>query len=117
MTLDHMLNAESVAVIGASRTETKRGYQTIRTLLDEKYEGIIYPVNPKEKRILGIKCYANVTDIPDPVDMALIATPASTVAAILHDCGQKGVKGAVVLAGGFGCIPFTGGDDLIVVGS
>jgi acetyltransferase len=97
-----MLNAESVAVIGASRTETKRGYQTIRTLLDESYEGLIYPVNPREKRILGLKCFAKIADIPGPVDVALIATPSATVPAILEDCGQKGVKGAVILAGGFG---------------
>ncbi len=102
MTLARMLNAESVAVIGASRTETKRGYQAIRTLLDEKYDGRIYPVNPKEKRILGCECYANIKDIPGPVDVALIATPAATVASVLQDCGRKGVQGAVILAGGFG---------------
>ena len=63
MTLERILNAESVAIIGASKNETKRGYQTIRTLLDEKYEGKIYPVNPKEKSILGFKCYKKVSDI------------------------------------------------------
>ena len=54
MSLERILNAESVAIIGASKNETKRGFQTIRTLLDEKYEGRIYPVNPKEKSILGL---------------------------------------------------------------
>ena len=102
MSLERILNAESVAIVGASKNETKRGYQTIRTLLDEKYGGRIYPVNPKEKSILGIKCYKKVADIEDPVDVALVATPAGTLPAVLEDCGQKGVKGAVVLAGGFG---------------
>ena len=102
MSLNSVLNAQSVAIIGASKSETKRGFQTIRTLLEEKYSGNIYPVNPKEQRILGFKCYPKVSDIEEPVDMALIATPAHTVPAILEDCGQKGVKGAVVLAGGFG---------------
>ncbi len=102
MTLEKILNAESVAIVGASRNETKRGYQTIRTLLDEKYEGRIYPVNPREKSILGIKCYKNVADIEGPVDVALVATPAASLPAVLEDCGKKGVKGAVVLAGGFG---------------
>ena len=55
MSLERILNAESVAIVGASKVETKRGYQAIRTLLDEKYEGVIYPVNPKEKSILGLK--------------------------------------------------------------
>lgn len=102
MSLDRIFKAESVAVIGASKDETKRGYQTIKTLQEEKYEGSIYPVNPKEKTILGLKCYKSVLDIPDRVDMALIATPAHTVKAILEECGKKSVGGAVVLAGGFG---------------
>ena len=102
MSLDRILNAESVAIIGASKNETKRGYQTIRTLLEEKYEGRIYPVNPKEKSILGFKCYQSVADIAEPIDVALIATPAKTLPSVLEDCGKKGVNGAVVLAGGFG---------------
>jgi acetate---CoA ligase (ADP-forming) len=100
--LENVINASSVAIVGASRDETKRGYQTIRTLLDENFEGGIYPVNPKETNILGLKCYPSVSAIPNPVDIALIATPARTVPAILTDCGQKGVHGAVVLANGFG---------------
>ncbi len=102
MSLDRIFNAESVAIIGASKNETKRGYQAIRTLLDEKYEGKIYPVNPKAKSILGLKCYQSVMDIAEPVDVALVATPAITLPSVLADCGKKGVKGAVVLAGGFG---------------
>ncbi|MDX1708209.1 MAG: acetate--CoA ligase family protein, partial [Desulfobacterales bacterium] len=102
MSLERIFNAESVAIIGASKNETKRGYQAIRTLLDEKYEGQIYPVNPKEKSILGFKCYRSVADIAEPVDVALVATPAKTLPSVLAECGKKGVKGAVVLAGGFG---------------
>jgi len=102
MSLEHVLNAASVAVVGASKNETKRGYQTIRTLLSEKYEGDIYPVNPKERTILGLKCHKKVSDIGAPVELALIATPAKTVPAVLEDCGTKGVQGAVILAGGFG---------------
>ncbi|MCP4371318.1 MAG: acyl-CoA synthetase, partial [Deltaproteobacteria bacterium] len=90
------------AIIGASKDETKRGYQAIRTLIDERFEGNIYPVNPKENSILGIKCYKNVNDIKDSVDMALIATPAKTIPFILEDCGKKKVSGAVIIAGGFG---------------
>jgi acetyltransferase len=102
MSLEPILKAESVAIVGASKNETKRGFQTIRTLLDEKYEGKIYPVNPKEKSILGFKCYPSVSAIEAPVDVALVATPAKTLPTVLEDCGKKGVKGAVVLAGGFG---------------
>ena len=102
MSLEKVLNAKSVAIIGASKDETKRGYQTIRTLLEERYEGNIYPVNPKENSILGLSCYKNVNDIKGSVDMALIATPAKTIPFILEECGKKKVSGAVILAGGFG---------------
>jgi acetyltransferase len=118
MSLERILNARSVAIIGASKNETKRGYQTIRTLLDEKYEGKIYPVNPKEKSILGFKCYQNVTEITERVDVALVATPAKSLPSVLEDCGKKGVKGAVVLAGGFGEIGPQGRkleDDMVAV--
>lgn len=102
MSLEKIMNAETVAVIGASRNETKRGYQAIRTLLDEKYEGTIYPINPNEHRILGLKCYRSIHDIEGHVDLALITTPAKSIPAMLKDCGEKGVSGAVVIAGGFG---------------
>ncbi len=102
MDLGPILNASSVAIVGASKNETKRGYQAIRTLQEEHYDGIIYPVNPKEVSILGFRCYPSVSAIDGPVDLALITTPATTVPAILNDCGKKGVKGAVIIAGGFG---------------
>ncbi|MBC8176717.1 MAG: acetate--CoA ligase family protein [Deltaproteobacteria bacterium] len=102
MGLEQVLDATSVAVVGASKKETKRGYQAIKTLIEEKFEGRIYPVNPKEESILGLPCYAKVSDIEDPVEMVLITTPATTLPEILEDCGKKGVAGAVIIAGGFG---------------
>ncbi len=101
MSLEKILNAKSVAIVGASQNETKRGFQAIRTLLSEKYGGRIYPVNPKEKSIQGLSCYEKVSEIPGPVDLVLITTPARTIPAILEDCGAKGVQGAVIIAGGF----------------
>ncbi|SDP52521.1 acetate--CoA ligase family protein [Desulforhopalus singaporensis] len=102
MSLDKIFNAESVAIIGASRNLTKRGYQAIKILLEEEFEGAIYPVNPKEKRILGLRCYPDVDSIPDSVDVALVTTPAATVPDILEACGRKGIAGVVAIAGGFG---------------
>jgi len=102
MSLQKILNAESVAIVGASRSKTKRGYQAIRTLLAEKYTGEIYPVNPKESNILGFRCYKKISDIDKRVDIALITTPARTISPILEECGKKGLKGAVIIAGGFG---------------
>ncbi len=102
MSLEKVLNAASVAIVGASKNETKRGFQAIRILLEEKFSGSIYPVNPKENSILGLRCYPQVSAIEGPVDLALITTPAKTIPTILADCGQKGVHGAVIIAGGFG---------------
>ncbi len=99
--LDKVLNARSVAIIGASKNKTKRGYQAIKTLLADGYEGEIYPVNPKEDMILGIRCYKDITQIEAPVDLALITTPAGTIPDILKKCGEKNVAGAVIIAGGF----------------
>lgn len=100
--LDRIFKAKSVAVIGASRDETKRGFHAVKTLLDEKYEGEIYPVNPHEESILGLKCYKSILDIRMPIDVALIAIPARTVPAVIDECGRAGAAGAVVIAGGFG---------------
>jgi acetyltransferase len=99
--LDNILNARSVAIIGASNNKTKRGYQAINTLLNDGYEGDIYPVNPKADQILGLTCYKDVTDIQGFVDLALITTPARTIPGILKKCGEKGVSGAVIIASGF----------------
>ncbi|RLC13170.1 MAG: acyl-CoA synthetase, partial [Deltaproteobacteria bacterium] len=99
--LDKVLNAKSVAIIGASKNKTKRGYQAIKTLLADGFEGEIYPVNPKEDMILGLHCYKDITDIEGSVDLALITTPARTIPGILKRCGEKNVAGAVIIAGGF----------------
>lgn len=99
--LDKVLNAKSVAIIGASKNKTKRGYQAIKTLLADGFEGKIYPVNPKEDTILGIDCYKDITEIEGPVDLVLITTPARTIPGILRKCGEKHVAGAVIIAGGF----------------
>lgn len=100
--LNQIFFARSVAIIGASTNETKRGYRAIETLIREKYEGKIYPVNPRLDRVLGLKCYHNIMEIREEVDIALIATPAESIPDILEECGKKRVKGAVVISGGFG---------------
>ncbi len=102
MSLDRIFKAESVAIIGASKDESKQGYQAIKRLREEKYDGRIYPVNPKESMILGLKCYKSVRNIPENIDLAFITTPAHTIKNILGELGEKGTAGAVVLAGGFG---------------
>ncbi len=101
-TIKRIFDAKSVAIIGASRDETKRGYQAIKTLKDEKYEGDIYLINPREDTIMGLKCYRSIRDVHMPIDVALIVTPVKVVPEVLVECGRAGVAGAVIIAGGFG---------------
>ncbi len=102
LNLDRIFKAESIAVIGASKNEAKQGYKALARLVEGRYEGRIYPVNPKEKTILGLKCYHSVLDVPGDIDLALITTPAHKVETIIEQLGKKGTVGAVVIAAGFG---------------
>ena len=100
--LDRVLNPTSIAIVGASKDPTKRGYRAIQSLFNDRYQGRIYPINPKESEILGLACYASLADVPEEIDVALVCTAAKTVPSVIEACGQKGVKGAILLAGGFG---------------
>jgi acyl-CoA synthetase (NDP forming) len=99
--LDPIFNPRVIAVIGASNDPEKRGYRAIKTLFADRYQGKIVPINPKSSEILGLKCYAKIEDVPDEVDLALVCTAAKTVPEVVRSCGMKGVKGALLLAGGF----------------
>ena len=100
--LDQILRPRAIAIIGASNDPNKRGYQAIRQLQKDNFKNPIYPINPKAPEILGIKAYASLSDVDGPIDLALVCTPARTLPALLVDCGAKAIKGAVVLAAGFG---------------
>jgi acetate---CoA ligase (ADP-forming) len=99
--LDAVLRARSVAVIGASRSPEKRGYQAVRSLLAAGFRGAVYPVNPAGGEICGLHVYASLEDIDDVPDLALLCTPAASAPDLIEACGRKGVRGAVVLAVGF----------------
>ncbi|PBB51805.1 MULTISPECIES: acetate--CoA ligase [Mesorhizobium] len=96
-----ILYPNSIAIIGASNNPAKRGYLSLRKLLDDGYAGAIYPINPKESEICGVRCLSGLGTVPGPVDLALICTPAATVPSVLAECAAKKVRGAVILAGGF----------------
>ena len=99
--LDPVFNPRVIAVIGASNDPEKRGYRAIKTLLSDNYQGKIIPINPKSAEILGLKCYPSIADVTDAVDLALVCTAARTVPEVVRSCGKQGVKGALLLAGGF----------------
>jgi len=100
--LDVIFNPKSVAVIGASNQRGKWGYLLLEHIIQGGYKGEIYPVNPKGGEIQGKKAYANVKDIPGPVDLAVIGIPAAFVQAAVEDCAAKGVKGLIIVSAGYG---------------
>jgi acetate---CoA ligase (ADP-forming) len=100
--LDAVLSPRSLAVVGASADPKKRGNQVLAALRESGYAGAVYPVNPKGGEILGFPVFRSIDDLPSSPDLALICTPAETVAGLIEACGRKGVRGVVVLAVGFG---------------
>ena len=92
---------ESVAIVGASNVKEKWGATILTNLLAGGFEGSIYPVNLREREILGMRAYRDVKEIPGNVDMAFITTPSHAVREIIDDCVERGIKGAVIITSGF----------------
>lgn len=100
--VQRLLAPRSVAVIGASREAGTPGHELLRSLLANSFEGPVHPVNPAAGgHVSGVKAYADVRDVPDHVDLAVIAVPAAEVADVVRACGAKQVRGLVVVSGGF----------------
>lgn len=99
--LQKVLSPQSVAVIGASVREDSVGRAVFANILSGGYKGIVYPVNPKAKSILGVRAYPSILEIPDEVDLAVIIVPSAQVSRVIEECGKKGVRGAVVITAGF----------------
>ncbi|MEM4689212.1 MAG: acetate--CoA ligase family protein [Archaeoglobaceae archaeon] len=91
----------SVAVVGASRTPGKPGNTIVLNLKSLGFEGKVYPVNVAADEIYGYKCYPSVKSIPDNIDIAIIAVPSRNALQVVEECAEKGVKGIVVISGGF----------------
>ncbi|MGQ9743624.1 MAG: acetate--CoA ligase alpha subunit [Candidatus Bathycorpusculaceae bacterium] len=99
--LDKIFNPKSVAIIGASDEEGSVGYALMKNFVDLGFEGKVFPVNIRKTEILGLKAYQSVEQIPAPVDLAVIATPAKTVPEIVEQCGRAGIKGIIIISAGF----------------
>jgi acetyltransferase len=100
--LHPLFNARSVAVFGASEREDSVAGTLFRNLRSAGYRGEVYPVNPKHETVFGERCYPSANELPAVPQLALIATPAPTVAQIMDECGQRGIRHAIVLSAGFG---------------
>ncbi|WP_169975044.1 bifunctional acetate--CoA ligase family protein/GNAT family N-acetyltransferase [Tautonia rosea] len=99
--LDPIFFPKTVAVIGATEAAGSVGRTILWNLLSSPFGGTVYPVNPKRPNVLGVKAYPRVSELPEPVDLAVIVTPASTVPGIIGECVEAGVKGAIIISAGF----------------
>jgi len=99
--MEAIFNPKAVAVIGASDNPGKLGSHVMRSLIEGRYPGKIFPVNPGKDEILGLKTYPSLLQIPDAVDLSIIVLPAESVPRTIIECQEKGVKGIVLITAGF----------------
>src|SRR5262245_54539549 len=99
--LDPIFHPRCVAVVGASGTAGSVGSILMRNLLGNPFGGVVYPINPKRKAVHGVYCYPDLAGLPEPVDLAVIATPAHTVPAVIQECVGHGVRAAIIISAGF----------------
>ena len=99
--LDPIFQPRSVAVIGATESPGKVGRTILWNLISSPFGGTVYPVNPSRASVLGVKAYPDLASVPDPVELAVIVTPAKTVPGVMEECVAAGVKGAIIISAGF----------------
>lgn len=98
--LDAIFKPQSIAVVGATERDGAVGRSVMKNLIEANFPGAVYPVNHRRKEIFGLKAFPSVREIGGTVDLAIIATPIEEVPAILKDCGEMGVRGAIILSAG-----------------
>jgi acetyltransferase len=99
--LDPFFRPRSVAVIGATETPRSVGRTLLHNLISTPFGGTVYPVNPKRENVLGIKAYRSIADVPGPVDLAVVVTPAAVVPRVIGECADRAVPAAVIISAGF----------------
>lgn len=99
--LDSIFSPKSVAVIGATDKMGSVGRTILWNLISSPFGGTVYPVNPKRDSVLGVKAYPSITAITDKIDLAVIIIPGPYVPAVIQECADKGIKGAIIISAGF----------------
>jgi acetyltransferase len=99
--LDTLFSPKSIAVFGASEKTDSIGTRVFRNLLEAGFKGGLYPINPSHKSVQGHTCFKTIGDVEHAIDLAVIASPAKTVPSIIRQCGEQGVRSAVILTAGF----------------
>ncbi|MBG9386603.1 acetate--CoA ligase family protein [Caenimonas aquaedulcis] len=100
--MNRIMKPKAIAVVGASNEAGKIGNSVMKNLINGGYKGQIYPINPKDAEVMGIKAFKSVKDVPGEIDTAVFAVPAKFVASALKECGEKKIAGAVLIPSGFG---------------
>jgi acyl-CoA synthetase (NDP forming) len=96
-----LFSARSIAFIGASKDPSKWGFLVLKHLLDGGFPGRVYPINPKEQKILNLKVYRTLKDLPETPDLAVIIVPPPAVPGAIQECLAKGTKAAIIITAGF----------------
>ena len=99
--LDVLISPRSVAVIGASEREGSVGRTVFWNLISNPFGGTVYPINNRRPNVMGVKAYPSLEALPEPVELAVICTPAPTVPALIEECGKAGIRGVIVISAGF----------------
>lgn len=99
--MKELLSPNSVAIIGASNDETKLGGMLVKNMLNAGFKGKLYPINPKGGEIMGLKAYPSVTDVGEPIDLAVVAVKAALVEGEVRKMKEAGIKAAAILTAGF----------------
>lgn len=99
--MHYFFKPAGVALIGASSNPNKLGYGILKNMTAYGFSGAVYPVNPGAKEILGLPCYADISFVPDPVELAVVVVQASQVPDTLISCGKRGIKAVTIISGGF----------------
>lgn len=99
--LDAIFRPRSIAVVGASTRRGSIGYEILHNLIENDYQGVVWPVHPTAGVVHSIKAHPTVLDIPDAVDLAIVVVPYGRVLEVAEQCGEKGVEGLVVITAGF----------------
>ncbi len=99
--LSNFFNPKSIAVIGASDEEGTVGWRLFKNLVENGYNGRVYPINIRKQKILGFKAYQSVEQLPERVDLAVIAVPAKVVPSIVEQCGKVGIDSIIIISAGF----------------
>ena len=99
--LSALFTPEKIALFGASDRENSVGGIVYKNILTSGYEGKVYAINPKHDTVQGVKAYKSLDEVDDDIELAVVATPATTIPGIVEACGEKGIKMMLILSAGF----------------